>query len=46
MTFLSHYCELQTEIVEELFDGGGIGDHDTKGTNRTGTDQTPADINK
>ena len=33
----TYYGELQSDIVEELFEDGGIGDPSTEGTNRTGT---------
>ena len=34
---LNHYGELLTDIVEELFDDGGLGEPENQGTNRTGT---------
>ena len=37
MDFLGHYGELVSDIVEELFDDGGLGDTEAEGTNRTGT---------
>ena len=37
MDFLGHYGELVSDIVEELFDDGGLGDTEAEGTNGTGT---------
>ena len=38
LELLSFYGEVQTDIVEELFDDeGGSGAHEAEGTNRTGT---------
>ena len=34
---INYYGQLQSDIVEELFEDGGTGNPDTDGTNRTGT---------
>ena len=34
---LNYYGELQSDIVEELFEDGKTGNPETEGTNRTGT---------
>ena len=36
LEFLSHYGEVQSEVMEDLFDDGGILDSETHGTNRSG----------